>query len=46
MIIVERPNESIWDNYVGDFANLKLHQPLEFEASLNEIGECIKEGEW
>ena len=37
MIIVERPNESIWDAYIGNFAELKLHQPEKFNAELSEL---------
>ena len=37
MIIVERPNESIWDAYIGNFAELKLHQPKKFNAELSEL---------
>ena len=37
-MIVEQPtNESFWDKYIGEFVDMKLHEPQEFEASLSEI---------
>ena len=38
MMIVEQPtNESFWDKYIGEYVDMKLHEPQEFEASLSEI---------
>ena len=38
MMIVEQPiNESFWDKYIGEYVDMKLHEPEEFETSLSEI---------
>ena len=37
MMITNRPNESEWYEYVGEFVNLKLHDPSEFENELEYL---------
>ena len=37
-MIVEQPaNESLIEKFIGGYANLKLHDPLQFEANLLEF---------
>ena len=38
MKVIQRPNVSEWLEYVGDFVNVKLHKPKEFEP----IGKALE----
>ena len=45
MRVIQRPNESEWLEYVGDFVNIKLHKPKEF-APIEQTLESQVNSSW